>query len=188
MQRFENAREAALALRPDDSVYCFHPEVLKADARQFMSMFPGKTAYAVKTNGEPLVLETLAKAGMRIFDVASPGEFAAVKAARPDAEMLYMHPVKAQSDIRLALETYGIRVLALDHEDEVAKVLRIVRALDLDPGTLTIFVRLQTKGHAMYELSKKFGAAPAMTGRSGSPSMWKMNGRVVSRPSTISRM
>ena len=27
------------------------PEVLKADARQFMSMFPGKTAYAVKTNG-----------------------------------------------------------------------------------------------------------------------------------------
>ena len=75
--------------------------------------------------------------------------------------MLYMHPVKAQSDIRLALETYGIRVLSLDHEDEVAKILRIVRALDLDPGTITLFVRIQTKGHAAYELSKKFGAAPA---------------------------
>ena len=161
MQSFSTAKDAALHLRPDEPVYCFRPEVLKADAEMFMDAFPGETAYAVKTNGEPLVLETLAKAGMRIFDVASPGEFAAVKAARPDAEMLYMHPVKAQSDIRLALETYGIRVLALDHEDEVAKVLRIVRALDLDPGTLTIFVRLQTKGHAMYELSKKFGAAPA---------------------------
>jgi ornithine decarboxylase len=57
----------------------------------------------------------------------------AVRAASPDAEMLYMHPVKAQSDIRLALETYGIRVMSLDHEDEIAKVLRIVRALDLDP-------------------------------------------------------
>lgn len=36
MQRFENAREAALALRPDDPIYCFRPQVLKDDARQFM--------------------------------------------------------------------------------------------------------------------------------------------------------
>jgi ornithine decarboxylase len=142
-------------------VYCFRPEVLKADARGFMEAFPGDTAYAVKTNGEPIVLSTLAEAGVRIFDVASPGEFAAVREALPKAEMLYMHPVKAQSDIRLALETYGIRVLSLDHEDEVAKILRMVRALDLDPGTITLFVRIQTKGHAAYELSKKFGAAPA---------------------------
>ena len=57
-----------------------------------------------------------------------------------------MHPVKAQSDIRLALERYGIRVLSLDHEDEIAKLLRIVHALDIDPGEITLFVRLQTKG------------------------------------------
>jgi ornithine decarboxylase len=161
MQRFENAREAALALRPDDSVYCFHPEVLKADARQFMSMFPGKTAYAVKTNGEPMVLQALVEAGVTAFDVASPGEFAAVRAVSPDAEMLYMHPVKAQSDIKLALEKYGIRVIAVDHEDEITKVTRVVRALDIDPGSMTVFVRVQTKGAAAYELSKKFGAGPA---------------------------
>ena len=161
MQRFENAREAALALRPDDSVYCFHPEVLKADARQFMSMFPGKTAYAVKTNGEPMVLQALVEAGVTAFDVASPGEFAAVRAVSPDAEMLYMHPVKSQSDIKLALEKYGIRVIAVDHEDEITKVTRVVRALDIDPGSMTVFVRVQTKGAAAYELSKKFGAGPA---------------------------
>ncbi len=161
MQRFENAREAALALRPDDSVYCFHPEVLKADARQFMGMFPGKTAYAVKTNGEPMVLKALVEAGVTAFDVASPGEFAAVRAVSPDAEMLYMHPVKAQSDIKLALEKYGIRVIAIDHEDEITKVVRVVRALDIDPGQITVFVRVQTKGAAAYELSKKFGAGPA---------------------------
>ena len=125
-----------------------------------MAAFPGKTAYAVKTNGEPLILQTLWDAGIRSFDVASPGEFAAVRAVSPDAELLYMHPVKAQSDIRLALET-GIRVMALDHEDEIAKILRIVHALDIDPGRITLYVRLQTKGHAAYELSKKFGAAPA---------------------------
>lgn len=161
MQRFENAREAALALRPDEPVYGFRPEVLKADARNFMEMFPGKTAYAVKTNGEERVLRALLEAGVSAFDVASPGEFAAVRAVSPDAEMLYMHPVKAQSDIRLALETYGIRVIALDHEDEFAKLTRVVRALDIDPGAVTVFVRIQTKGSAAYELSKKFGAGPA---------------------------
>jgi ornithine decarboxylase len=161
MQKYRDAHEAALALRPDDPVYCFHPEVLKADARQFMSMFPGKTAYAVKTNGEQLVLKTLVQAGVTAFDVASPGEFAAVRAVSPDAEMLYMHPVKAQSDIRLALEQYGIRVIAIDHEDEVTKLTRVVRALDIDPGAITVFVRIQTKGLAAYELSKKFGAGPA---------------------------
>ncbi len=161
MQKFDTAIEAVHTLRPDVPVYCFRPEVLSQDARSFMDAFPGETAYAVKTNGEPMVLETLAKAGVTLFDVASPGEFAAVRAVAPDAGMLYMHPIKAQSDIRLALETYGIRVMSLDHEDEVAKILRVVRALDMDPGTITLFVRLQTKGHAAYELSKKFGAAPA---------------------------
>jgi ornithine decarboxylase len=135
--------------------------VLRADASAFIEAFPGKTAYAVKTNGEPFVLQTLAELGVTSFDVASPGEFAAVRAVAPKAELLYMHPVKAQSDIRLALETYGIRTMALDHEDEMAKILRIVRALDLDPADINLYVRLQTKGQAAYELSKKFGAPPA---------------------------
>jgi ornithine decarboxylase len=161
MRVFGNATEAALELRPDDPVYCFRPSVLRKDARQFMAMFPGKTAYAVKTNGEEMVLRTLVEAGVTAFDVASPGEFAAVRAVSADAEMLYMHPVKAQSDIRLALETYGIRVIAIDHEDEITKLTRVVRALDIDPGQISVFVRIQTKGHAAYELSKKFGAGPA---------------------------
>ena len=161
IDRFDTGHEVALGLRPDAPVYCFRPGVLVADARAFMASFPGKTAYAVKTNGEPFVLKTLTQAGIRAFDVASPGEFAAVRAVSPEAELLYMHPVKAQSDIRLALEGYGVRAVALDHEDEIAKILRIVRALDLDPTVMTLFVRLQTKGTAAYELSKKFGAAPA---------------------------
>ncbi|MBA5777839.1 alanine racemase [Stappia sp. F7233] len=160
MDRYASAREMTLTLRPDHPVYCFHRNILQEDAIAFRQAFPGKTAYAVKTNGEPFVLETLAQAGVDCFDVASPAEIAAVRAAAPKAEMIYMHPVKAQSDIRLALERYHIRTLALDHEDEVAKILRIVRALDLDPGDITLFVRIATKGHAAYELSKKFGAAP----------------------------
>jgi ornithine decarboxylase len=161
MERFETARDVATAWRPDVPVYCFRPAVLAADARAFVDAFPGRTAYAVKTNGERMILETLAAAGISCFDVAAPEEFAAVRAVAPKAELLYMHPVKAQTDIRLALEKYRIRSMSLDHEDEVAKILRIVRGLDLDPEEITLFVRLATRGNAAYELSKKFGAAPA---------------------------
>lgn len=161
MQVFENAQDAALTLRPDEPVYCFRPEVLKHDATRFVELFPGKTAYAVKTNGEPMVLKTLGEAGINAFDVASPAEIASVHTISPSAEMLYMHPVKAQSDIRLALESFGIRTIAVDHEDEIAKLTRIVRAVDIDPGQVRVFVRLRTKGHATYELSRKFGAAPS---------------------------
>ena len=161
MQTFKTAEALAHTLRPDQPVYGFRPQILAADARRFRSLFPGKTAYAVKTNGEPQVLDVLAREGFDCFDVASPAEFAAVRAAAPKAEMLYMHPVKAQSDIRLAIETYGIRTLSLDHEDEITKLSRVVQALDMDPGQITVFVRLQTKGSAAYELSKKFGAGPA---------------------------
>ena len=161
IDRFESGHAAALALRPDSPVYCFRPAVLAADARAFMGAFPGKTAYAVKTNGEHFILKALVEAGIDAFDVASPGEFAAVRAVSKKAELLYMHPVKAQSDIRLALERYRIRVMSLDHEDEIAKLLRIVRALEIDPAKVTLFVRLRTKGPAAYELSRKFGAAPS---------------------------
>ncbi|MGB6117676.1 MAG: alanine racemase [Mesorhizobium sp.] len=161
MQRFETAKAAALELRPDEPVYCFRPDVLKQDARDFMAMFPGKTAYAVKTNGEPMVLKALSEIGVNCFDVASPGEIRTVHEIAPGAEMLYMHPIKAQSDIKLALEQYGIRVTVVDHEDEITKLTRVVRALDIDPGQITVYVRIQTKGHAAYELSKKFGAGPA---------------------------
>ena len=67
MQRFATGTDAALTLRPDHPLYCFRPEVLKQDAQQFMALFPGETAYAVKTNGEPMVLKTLVEAGVKIF-------------------------------------------------------------------------------------------------------------------------
>ena len=130
-------------------------------------MFPGKTAYAVKTNGEQIVLKTLVEAGVTAFDVASPGEFAAVRAVSPDAEMLYMHPVKAQSDIRLALEKYGIRVIAIDHEDEIAKLTRVVRALDIDPGAITVFVRIQTKGLGRLRAVEEIRRRAGLCGRAG---------------------
>jgi ornithine decarboxylase len=162
MQKFTTAQDAALTLRPDQPVYCFRPQVLAQDTNAFMSMFPGKTAYAVKTNGEEMVVDAMVRAGVKAFDVASPAEIETVRKYSKTAELLYMHPVKAQSDIRSALETHGIRTLVVDHEDEITKLHKIVQGLDIDPASVTVFVRIQTKGSAAYELSKKFGAPPAL--------------------------
>ncbi len=161
MDKFATAKDAALTLRPDKPVYCFRPKVLTEDAMTFMQAFPGKTAFAVKTNNEPMVIDTLVKAGVPAFDVASPDEIESVRAHSKTAEILYMHPVKAQSDIRFALETHKVRTLVVDHEDEITKIHNIVRGLDIAPSSVTVFVRIRTKGSAAYELSKKFGAAPA---------------------------
>lgn len=157
---YPTARAAALEIRPDEPLYCFCPDQLASDATGFRNLFPGRTAYAVKTNPHPLVLDTVAGAGIDAFDVASPTEFRLARAAAPKADLFYMHPVKAPSAIRQALGEYGIRHLAIDHENEAAKILREARAAGVDTGELTLFVRLATKAHAAYELSRKFGAAP----------------------------
>ena len=162
MQSFKTARDAAYALRPDQPVYCFMPEVLARDALAFKSAFPGKTAYAVKTNGEPMVLKTLAKAGFDCFDVASPARVRGGPGGRAEGGAV-LHP-PGQGPVGYpprARDLSESGCMALDHEDEVAKILRIVRGLDLDPEEITLLVRLASRGHAAYELSKKFGAAPA---------------------------
>ncbi len=86
--------------------------------------------------------------------------------------MLYMHPVKAQSDIKLALEKYGIRVISLDHEDEITKLTRVVRALDIDPGAISVFVRIQTQGlgglRTVEEIRRRAGLC-GRTGRAAEP-------------------
>lgn len=159
-QSFPNGFTATTALKPDAPLYGFRPGVLAEDARHFLSLFPGTTAYAVKTNPDERVLKTLVAAGVTAFDVASPAECEAVIRVKPDAKLYYMHPVKAMGDIRLALTRYGVRHFALDHEDELAKILREARSHAVPIEELTLFVRLQSRSMAAYDLSKKFGAAP----------------------------
>ncbi len=64
--------------RPETPVLFFSPAVLQATARRFIDGFPGLVTYAVKSNPEEAVVENLAAAGVRGYDVASPFEI------RPD--------------------------------------------------------------------------------------------------------
>jgi len=155
--QFTDVTAVAQALQPSYPVYCVRPDVLAANARRFISQFPGTVLYAVKCNPHPLVLGALYKGGIRHFDTASLGEIAQVSDAFDDAHTYFMHPVKARAVIKTAYRVYGVRHFVVDHRDELRKVLEEVGG----PGN-TIIVRVNTPpaDDALYHLAAKFGAAP----------------------------
>ena len=65
--------------RPDHPLLYLSPARLHATVRRFRDRFAGLVTYAVKANDRAEVLENLAAAGITAFDVASPGEIAAVR-------------------------------------------------------------------------------------------------------------
>jgi ornithine decarboxylase len=110
--------------------------------------------YAVKANPAREVLEVLAGLGCR-FDVASPGEVAAVLAVGADPQdIAYGNTVKRAADITDAYEA-GVRVFALDCPLELDKLVALA------PGA-TLLVRLATSGRgADWVLGPKFGCPEA---------------------------
>ncbi|HEV7370313.1 type III PLP-dependent enzyme [Arenibaculum sp.] len=150
--------ETVAALRPSEPVHCIRPAVLSAAARRFVAAFPGDVLYAVKCNPEPAVLRALYAGGVRHFDCASPAEVRLVRQLFPDAQVHYMHPVKAPAAIREAYFSHGVTDFSLDSAEEIDRIVAETgQARDLG-----LFIRLALpKGSAVYDLSGKFGAAPA---------------------------
>ncbi len=147
------------ALRPEDPVHCLRPAVLAETARKFCAAFPGEVLYAVKCNADPAVLRALWAGGVRHFDCASPKEVALVRSMFADADIHFMHPVKARGAIREAWARHGVRDFVLDSTDELAKLLTETAATGV-PGALGLIVRLALpKTGAVIDLSGKFGAS-----------------------------
>ena len=146
--------------RPEEPMHCLRPSAIAAAARAFVSGFPGETLYAVKCNPEPAVLRALWAGGVRRFDCASAAEVALVRSMFPEAGIHFMHPVKARSAIREAWGRHGVRDFVLDSADELAKILAETGAGAADDLGLVVRLALP-KGEAVYDLSGKFGAAPA---------------------------
>ncbi|EME70143.1 Orn/DAP/Arg decarboxylase 2 [Paramagnetospirillum caucaseum] len=143
------------AERPEIPVHLLRPRRIEAMARAFVAGFPGDTLYAVKCNAHPLVLETMRRAGIRHFDVASPMEIERVAQCVPEGVMFYHHPAKTPGQIGLAWRS-GVRFFAVDCLAELEKVA------GLTDGNMRPVVRLAIpKGSgAVYDLSTKFGAPP----------------------------
>lgn len=139
--------------QPDYAILYFCPAVLQATARAFQAGFPGQVTYAVKANPNKGVLENLSAAGMTAFDVASPAEMKAVRAAAPDALLHYNNPVRSLDEVRCAVK-HGVASYSVDELSELDK-------LSIVPQGTEIAVRLAlpVKG-AVYDFGAKFGAEP----------------------------
>ncbi|UWQ84841.1 type III PLP-dependent enzyme [Leisingera caerulea] len=138
---------------PDHPILYFSPRVLHEVARRFSQGFPGLVTYAVKANPHPAVLSNLVAAGITAFDVASPAEMEAVRAASPDAVMHYNNPMRSEAEIAAGIE-HGVASWSVDELSELEK-------LDAVPRSCEIAVRfaLPVAG-AAYDFGSKFGAAP----------------------------
>ncbi len=139
--------------QPDNPVMFFAPTVLQATARRFIDGFPGLVTYAVKSNPDEMVIQNLAAAGIRGFDVASPAEIALIRRLAPGAAMHYNNPVRARHEIAFAVEN-GVLSYSVDSRSELEKLIAIVPAANTE---ITVRFKLPVQG-AAYNFGAKFGA------------------------------
>lgn len=139
--------------RPDAALHYFSPATLQATAKRFLTGFPGLVSYAVKANPGEEVLANLWAAGVAAFDVASPQEMRAVRAACPGAVLHYNNPVRSAAEVAVAGEM-GVVSCSVDCPAELAKLAPL-------PRTTEVAVRLALPvAGAAYDFGEKFGAAP----------------------------
>lgn len=145
-------------LAPVNPLYMLWPERLADNAKMFLTQFPGETVYATKCNPDKTVIQTLYRAGVKAFDVASIGEVRLVRKLAPKAKLYFMHTVKSPEAIAEAYHQHGVRAFVLDSMDELYKIMR---ATDLAQD-LELFVRmaLPKNSKAQIDFSSKFGALP----------------------------
>jgi ornithine decarboxylase len=138
---------------PERPLLIFDAERLARRAARFEGGFPGLVTYAVKANPLPEVLRTLARAGLRTFDVASPAEMEAVRAAVPGAVLHYHNPIRSPAEVE-AGKAHGAVSWSVDD------MSGLDRLMPLEPGTeIAVRLRLPVKGGA-YDFGVKFGADP----------------------------
>ena len=154
---FANAADVAQRLAPEDPIFCFSAEKLKARAKRFLDGFPGEVAYAVKCNSGAHVLAALGEAGMTMFDVASVHEMRSVRESVAGAHFHYHNPVKSRREIADAFRLFGCKRFAADDAQEVAKIEEITGG----GASIEVAVRFRLPrlgGSSAHDFSTKFGA------------------------------
>ncbi|EIE51989.1 Orn/DAP/Arg decarboxylase 2 [Citreicella sp. 357] len=143
------------AMQPDDPLFFFCPERLARIAGRFRTGFPGLVTYAVKANPAPEMLEGLALAGMRAFDVASPEEMDLVRAHVPGAVLHYHNPVRSRSEVAAGMAR-GCASWSVDRLSELEKLAGLPKDTEI-----AVRLKLPVTG-AAYDFGAKFGAEPAL--------------------------
>ena len=148
-----NPSEYLRSVQPENPVLFFAPSALQTAARRFIDGFPGMVTYAVKSNPGEAVVENLAAAGIRGYDVASPFEMHLIRRLAPDAALHYNNPVRSRAEIAVAVDL-GVKSYSVDSRSELEKLIADVPA----EGTeITVRFKLPVSG-AAYNFGAKFGA------------------------------
>ena len=157
MHTYQTPLDLVRERSPERPVALVRPAALAVAARWFRDRFKDDVFYAVKANPSAWVIKTLAREGIRSFDVASIPEIELVSEHAPGARMAFMHPVKSRRAISQAYFDHGVRTFALDCHEELAKILDATgMARDLN-----LMVRLSAPNtSSAYPLSGKFGIEP----------------------------
>ena len=153
-----NPAEIIRSLAPENPVMVFAPAVLRATAQRFLQGFPGLVTYAVKSNPDEAAIRTLAAAGIRGFDVASPYEIDLIERLAPNAARHYHNPVRSRAEIAHAVDA-GIKAWSVDSHSELQKLFARVPA---DGCEISPRFKLPVLG-AAYDFGSKFGASPEVT-------------------------
>ncbi|MEH6774960.1 MAG: type III PLP-dependent enzyme [Cereibacter changlensis] len=148
-----NPAEYLRSVAPETPVLFISPAVLQATARRFIDGFPGMVTYAVKSNPEEVVIENLAAAGIRGYDVASPYEIRMIRRLAPDAALHYNNPVRSRAEIAVGVEM-GVKSWSVDSKTELAKLIELVPS---DGCEISVRFKLPVSG-AAYNFGAKFGA------------------------------
>lgn len=153
---FADVASMLRALRPSRPVYCIHPGLYAAAAREFLAGFPGRVLYAVKANDHPAVLRLLHRAGVAHFDCASLPEIELIHVYCPGAAAYFMIPARLRGAAGEAQKRFGVRHFMIDHASGLEPL-----ADEIDMERTVVFARMATHhASAMQELSSKFGAPP----------------------------
>ncbi|CUH87312.1 Lysine/ornithine decarboxylase [Phaeobacter sp. CECT 5382] len=146
--------ETHLARRtPDHPILYFSPRVLHHVAERFQAGFNGLVTYAVKANPHQAVLSNLVAAGISAFDVASPAEMEAVRAASSDAAMHYNNPMRSRAEVDAGI-AHDVESWSVDELSELEKLHAVPRDKEI-----AVRFALPVAG-AAYDFGSKFGAAP----------------------------
>ena len=146
----------------DNPYFIYDPKKLSKSAFFFFKEFSGKCIYAVKANPLSFVLKQIKTNGISAFDTASLNEAKLVRGLFPNAEIFFMNPVKSPLSIEQSYFRLNVRNFALDHEDELEKILKATNfAKDL-----RLHLRISISNNsAKIPLTKKFGAKHSDVGR-----------------------
>jgi diaminopimelate decarboxylase len=129
----ENVSLNALAKQYGTPLYVYSKTELESRWQAFDSAFgtqPHLVCYAVKTNSNLAVLQSLAKLGAG-FDIVSQGELERVLRAGGDPKKVVFSGVaKQSSEIRRALEV-GIRCFNLESHAELDRIQAVAESMDL---------------------------------------------------------